>query len=761
MRTLETIFAWFVKIVLFAVPFLPLLVTPALLFPFITGKNLTFRIAMEVIFVIWVWLAIAKPEYRPRLTWLFRAVTIFTAIVFFADLFSPNLYRAFFSNYERMEGFMMIGHLYLYFVMLSSMFRRRDWMIFFHTTLASSVLVSWVGLMQKFGWRVSLQGGFRVDSTIGNPTYLAAYLLFHIWLLLLLLYTWRKKVWIMPLYSAVLLFELAILYFTATRGAILALGAAGIAFALACVVWWPRIFSSEESVRRARSPSGRAWGRRAAAGILALAIVVPLGFWLARSTSYVQSNQVLRRLTNYSLQEGTIKARFKIWNMSWHGFLERPILGWGQENYYLVFQKYYNPALWGDEPWFDRSHNIFFDWLIHAGVLGLGAYLFMYGVVFRGLAGRMKKGTVPFWNGLIVMAMLAGHLFQNLFVFDNLNTYLLLFGFFAYAGYLMEEKEPVVPAHAVATDQKKKIGRMPQTSYARASALALMFGVILLPAGYYLHIAPIEQSRALIKALLTYQYQGTVEQTLDAFQKAVAYNSFGTTEVREQIANTALSVLGSNRYGKDDQKKFAAFAIQELEKETATSAKDVKHLIFLGSVLNRSIELDPSYAPEAGRVLEEATKLSPGKQMAAFELAQYYALRGDGEHAVGELYRAWRLAPDYRTAAMHLWVFSILTGKKNYVDEVRASFNLDNVPEADLNRLGEAYRRVQDYDSALGIYAALVHAVPDNGKYRAGYAALLAHAGRRQEAIDQVKEAVRLDPSLEKEADVFIKQLNK
>ena len=27
--------------------------------------------------------------------------------------------------------------------------------------------------------------------------------------------------------------------------------------------------------------------------------------------------------------------------------------------------------MWGQEPWFDRSHNIFFDWLINAGLLGL------------------------------------------------------------------------------------------------------------------------------------------------------------------------------------------------------------------------------------------------------------------------------------------------------------------------------------------------------------------------------------------------------
>ena len=157
MKKLETLFAWVVKIGLFAIPFLPLYVSTSMLFPFITGKNFTFRIITEIIFVFWVWLAAVNPEYRPKLTWLFKAVSVFTLIVFLADILGPNPYRSLFSNFERMEGFMMIGHLYLYCLMLSSVFRKRDWMIFFHSTLAASLLVSYVGLLQKLVYRISLQ----------------------------------------------------------------------------------------------------------------------------------------------------------------------------------------------------------------------------------------------------------------------------------------------------------------------------------------------------------------------------------------------------------------------------------------------------------------------------------------------------------------------------------------------------------------------------------------------------------------------------
>ena len=42
---------------IFAVPFVVLLITESLFFPYITGKNFTFRILVEVMTVAWILLA--------------------------------------------------------------------------------------------------------------------------------------------------------------------------------------------------------------------------------------------------------------------------------------------------------------------------------------------------------------------------------------------------------------------------------------------------------------------------------------------------------------------------------------------------------------------------------------------------------------------------------------------------------------------------------------------------------------------------------
>jgi len=735
---IENVLAWIVKCGLWAIPFLPLYVSGSMLFPFITGKNFAFRIAVEIIFALWVGLAVARPEYRPKLTSIFKTVTVFVAIIFFADLLGLHPYRSFFSNYERMEGFMMLGHLYLYFIVLVSVFKsRRDWLVFFHSSLAASLIVSFIALQQKLGYRVSLQGGYRVDSTIGNPAYLAAYLLFHVWFLLLLIYGFRKNIALVFFYVLALFFELAIIYFTATRGVVLALAAAAILFAFLIVLFWDRIFPLVKSRRK--------W----AIAALVIIILMPLFFWMIRGTAFVRSTPALKRLTNYSLSERTIQSRFMIWKMSAKAVMERPILGWGQENYYLVFQKYYNPGLYSQEPWFDRSHNVFFDWAVHGGILGLLSYLSIFAAALWGIVRGMRRNLFATWQGLVIIVLLVSYFFQNLFVFDNLNTYILFFAVLAYIEYIL--------SFGTAKPTEKKINK---PGFA-LPVFVVLFGLMAaITGGYFLNLKPIKESKALIQVLKIYGAPDLkMSQLMDAYQKALSFRSFGDTEVREQLANMARGVLDDSRFTPDEKKKFMEFAIDELKKETSYPAKDVKHLLFLGSLMNRAVLLNPAYAVESEIALQEAARLSPTKQPVYFELAQFYLSTGNIEKAAESLETAWKLDKSYGEAAANLWFAGVLAKKPEIVAEVKTRFSLDNLSENNLLKIGAAYQRVGDYASAFEVYERLVKIAPQNAAYRAVFAALLAINGRIDEARSEAEEAARLDPVYQEEAGRFIKSL--
>ena len=112
-----------------------------------------------------------------------------------------------------------------------------------------------------------------------------------------------------------------------------------------------------------------------------------------KDSGFVQNNEGLRRLTSISLQERTMQTRFMTWNSAWQGFKDRPILGHGQENFYVVFNKYFNPEIYshaGSRIWFDRAHNIFLDHLTTGGLIGL----ILYSLLILGPAWvLLKKGV--------------------------------------------------------------------------------------------------------------------------------------------------------------------------------------------------------------------------------------------------------------------------------------------------------------------------------------------------------------------------------
>ena len=744
-----------IKIGLWGLPILPLYISTSLLFPFITGKNFLFRIVVEVLFALWAGLAVARPEFRPRLTPLFKAATVFIAVLFLADLLSPNPHRAFFSNYERMEGFMMLSHLYLYFVVLSSVFKtRKDWLIFFHVTLATSVVVGFIGVLQKLGLRVSLQGGYRIDSTIGNPTYLAAYLLFHIWLLVMLLYEFIKKWWLAALYSSVLIFELTILYFTATRGAVLALLGTFILFGISVVWFYPKIFPRTGQNQKDPSRSRIAfWGRRAALAILGLVIVLPVIFWLIRNADFINSNQVLNRLTNYSLEETTVKSRFMIWKMSWQGFLERPILGWGQENYYLVFQKYFNPGLYAQEPWFDRSHNVILDWLVHAGFLGLFSYLSIIAAAVYMIIYAMRRALFDYWQGLVLMALLVAHFFQNLFVFDNLNTYLLFFAFLAYiqtatGGAVISYPPPNAENPAFIKNRR-----------AKAAAVGVSALILVAVGGYFLHLKPIKEAKILIGALGLHQQRDSLAKIEGVFRKALSYHAFGDTEVREQMANIAREIVNESRFPEEERRQFIKFTTEELAKEIAIPAKDVKHMIFLASVLDRAAVFNPAYLNEAENLLKEAIKISPGKQMLYFELAQVYITGNRLNEAAEVLKKTVELESSNKQAVINLMIVGFLAKRLDVIEETKKYVKVEALNRTELERIGEIYMQINDFVSALPVFEALIELGPEDARYRAALASIYAQVGRVEDAVREAKEAARLDPKFAQDVEAFLKQL--
>src|SRR3989344_4352205 len=166
---------------LFLIPFIPFLVSSSLFFPFITTKAFTFRIIVEVIFALWLLLSLLDSSYRPKKSLVLYAVFGLLFIIGLADLFGVAPVKSFWSNFERMEGYVALIHLGMFFIVISSMFKEVDWKRWWGASLIASFLMVLYCLLQLTGLKAINQGGVRVDGTFGNAIYLAVYMLSSIY----------------------------------------------------------------------------------------------------------------------------------------------------------------------------------------------------------------------------------------------------------------------------------------------------------------------------------------------------------------------------------------------------------------------------------------------------------------------------------------------------------------------------------------------------------------------------------------------------
>ena len=306
MSQTEKTLSWILKGGLLLTPLIPLIVTSSMFFPYITGKNFAFRILIEILAVFWVWAMAVSPRFRPKISVLTIAYAAFIGALILATVFSLSPYRSFWSSYERMEGLFGHLHLFLYFLMLGSVFiKKNDWRLFFNVSIAVSAIVTIYGFVQLSGGAVIHQGGARLDATMGNALYLAVYLLFHLFLIAIFFFQ-TEKLWLKGAYGALFLAEVLVLYYTASRGPLLGLILGGALFLL--------IFSF----------IGRGRMRKFAIAALLLVTLLPAVFYFVQDTRFVQSSDVLSRFVNMTGDQ-VAQGRFTIWKMALKGWQERPL----------------------------------------------------------------------------------------------------------------------------------------------------------------------------------------------------------------------------------------------------------------------------------------------------------------------------------------------------------------------------------------------------------------------------------------------------
>jgi thioredoxin-like negative regulator of GroEL len=71
--------------------------------------------------------------------------------------------------------------------------------------------------------------------------------------------------------------------------------------------------------------------------------------------------------------------------------------------------------------------------------------------------------------------------------------------------------------------------------------------------------------------------------------------------------------------------------------------------------------------------------------MLAFELAQLDTMIGKNDRAAEVLFNAWRGDRSFREAMVNAWILAILADKKEYVDEIVKTANIQILQEPELS----------------------------------------------------------------------------
>ena len=705
---------------LWSVLLIPFFVANTMFFPFITGKNFAFRIIIEIIFALWVYLAVVDPKYRPRLSWISVSVGVFVIVMAIADLFALNPVKAFWSNFERMDGFITLLHLIMYLMVFGSVMKSKEnWLWFFRSSLFASMLMI-IPVTQE--WLTT--GATRVSVTLGNPIYVAVYFLFNFFFALILLYQdvivkhehHEKKFksifshWLTYVYLVAAGLSFYGIWRTGTRGVILGLLGGLIITSLIIAIW-------EKKDKLMRNSS---------IGLLVLIAVLVGGFFAVKNTQFVKNNSTLERLAEISWDDvaGQGQARQYVWPMALKGAMDTStstsrfpyqhlILGWGQDGFNNVFNKYYDVRMYNQEQWFDRAHNTPLDVLVAGGSLGLIAYLFIF--IAALVVILRKKNNFGVTEAALVIGLLAGYFAQNLFVFDNLVSYIFFYVVLAY----LYSRDIEHGGHS-----NGKIVSDDIANYVIAPILIVVFGAGL----WYCNIKPINANHDLINAMTSINQKPEafqslnktpVQVSLDYFNKVFAANTFGSPEAREQLVSMAPSVAQASSVDNNTKQAFAQLAYTQMLEQVKETPYDARYQFFMGIFLDNMGQYQ-----EALPYLQKAVELSPNKLTMMFELSRCYAYNGQDDKALEVAKTAYDLMPNYTDGQMNYAAALIVNGQESLAKEI----------------IGTATTSNQTIVRAYLIKASN-----------------LIKAGDKTSAVAEVKKAIDIAPGFKTQGDSIIK----
>jgi O-antigen ligase len=389
--------------------FIPLFFVPAFGFPFTQGKELFFK-TVVILALVGAALVFAKKGGFPvrkifdSPVAVLLAITATVAIV--ADAFSPTPLVAIFGTYSR--GFGLIINLYLlvFAFYCAVALKEKDIRPLLRLAFISGVITAGYALLQKAGMDWFFRGYDtdifvgRVFGFLGNPGYLGQFMLL-ILLTGIFLFISSNGRQAKIFYLAVLLSVIAAMFFSGTRTAFMSLAVCAI---LVAVKYARKIMDGIRKI-----PWKKIAGWKTAVLVLVILTLLAGIYAVTPKDRFSLSGTAVR----------SVESRLEIWKGAFGLFLKRPVLGYGEESFFIYFPETITKKFLTLEEDInlsaDRIHNEFLERIFAGGILGGVTYLLLFIYLLRTIF--KSKNRLEIILALIPVA----NIIQNQFGFSDIS----------------------------------------------------------------------------------------------------------------------------------------------------------------------------------------------------------------------------------------------------------------------------------------------------------------------------------------------------
>ncbi len=713
------------------------LVFGSLLFPYISSKQLTFNILMELMFPFWLLLVWKYPDFRPLRSRITYGLIVYLAVILISAFTGVDFNLSFWGDTERMLGFFHVLHFFLFYLYLITAFRdKKDWNWFF----ILSVLLATI--------QAIIVVGFNKIGTIGNTAYVSGYFIFNIYFALILVfkYNWRIH-W--PLYPTIVLMLVAFLKAN-TSGAII-----GLSASLMLLLLLLGIFAAKKQVRRL------------SLSILIVALAGIILLFSQYNQPWFKENQALRNLSFH-------KATFQTRRLSWEGaakdFHLHPWLGTGFGNYAIIFDRQFDPDFFNyatSETYFDRAHNNIIDIISTTGILGLLAYLsiFIFLIIewlqaLKREAWRIRPGRegARVRELMLIAVLIFAYFVQNLAVFDSLATYMGLMAILAYFIFFRNYNPEFEPGER---DERLSAGK-------ELGILVTTIVLVLIIVSSF-NIRPYKMMTKTIKA---YQLLSSTEMD-DAFESF--HQAFIPSTVLDRdsrsilinfvINNPTLMIRGLSAGKMETALDYAMSLVDRNLEYNPADSLTLMQAAQLYDISSRYYYQDSDkfkeYSDKAISFAQKAVDASPRRIPAFFVLGQIQANAGYLDEAENTFLAAHELNPNYVETSCQLANYYYLVKDSRYSDYSGvclkdASVNL--VPDL-LTDIINNTSFEDDPELLLLAHRALATKGIEEPLLYINLAKLELWAGNFDAAMKAAEVAGNLDETLKPEIEQFLKEI--